>query len=58
MDEQRRSGRDSLDILLNKYVGGVTYTARARDTCEHQQREEIEGAIGAHGHRPGYLAGE
>jgi hypothetical protein len=31
MDEQRRSGRASLDILLNKYVGGVPYTARARD---------------------------
>ncbi len=31
MDEQRRSGRAALDILLNKYVGGVPYTARARD---------------------------
>jgi hypothetical protein len=31
MDEQRRSARAGLDILLNKYVGGVPYTARARD---------------------------
>jgi hypothetical protein len=31
MDEQRRSGRAALDILLNKYVSGVPYTARTRD---------------------------
>ena len=31
MDEQRRSDRAALDILLNKYVSGVPYTARARD---------------------------
>ena len=34
MDEQRRSGRAALDILLNKYVGGVPYTARARDISQ------------------------
>ena len=31
MAEQRRTGRAQIDILLNKYVGGVPYTARARD---------------------------
>lgn len=31
MDEQRRSARAALDILLNKYVSGVPYTARTRD---------------------------
>ncbi len=31
MDEQRRSDRAALDILLNKYVSGVPYTARTRD---------------------------
>src|SRR5262249_47295163 len=29
--EQRRTGRAQIDILLNKYVGGVPYTTRARD---------------------------
>ena len=31
MSEQRRTERAQIDILLNKYVGGVPYTARARD---------------------------
>ena len=31
MGEQRRTGRAQIDILLNKYVAGVPYTARARD---------------------------
>jgi c-di-GMP-binding flagellar brake protein YcgR len=31
MGEQRRTGRAQIDILLNKYVAGVPYTARAQD---------------------------
>jgi PilZ domain len=31
MGEQRRTGRAQIDILLNKYVAGVPYTARACD---------------------------
>jgi hypothetical protein len=41
MAEQRRTGRAQIDILLNKYVGGVPYN---RACARHQPRRGPSGS--------------